>query len=190
MTPQWEELVRSENMNRYPVKFGYVNVDDPASDDVLTDYTVTGDIEFTPSVLVYGKDKAQPTEFLGNYEFDEMSEHVSTYCDENGYERRKSRRPKIADKHRDDDDLEVNIGRDGDEGRKKSDIAKPGFEGVSGKGNGSGLADIDGEASSRVEDLDILRLLSNAALSGQLDGFSRSSYQIPGFHGKSQGQHR
>ena len=57
MTPEWEELVKSEAMNRYPVKFGYVNVDDPASDDVLTDYTVTGDIEFTPSVLVYGKDK-------------------------------------------------------------------------------------------------------------------------------------
>ena len=35
---------------------------------MLKDFTVTGDIEFTPSVLVYGKDKTKPTEYMGDYE--------------------------------------------------------------------------------------------------------------------------
>ena len=77
---------------------------------MLKDYTVMGDIEFTPSVLVYGNDKTNPTEYLGDYEEQPISEHVCTYCDDNGFERRQKPKPRLADLPDANDDFEVDIG--------------------------------------------------------------------------------
>lgn len=85
MAPHWDNLIKSESVNNRSVRFGYVNVDDISRDDVIKQYTINGDIEFTPTVLVYGADKSNPTEYVGDYEFDTLNEHVCTYCDDNGF---------------------------------------------------------------------------------------------------------
>ena len=43
------------------------------------------EITYTPTVILYGRDKRQPTKFKGNYDSDTFNEIVSDFCDKNGY---------------------------------------------------------------------------------------------------------
>lgn len=45
-------------------------------------------VEFSPTVLVYGRDKANPEEYLGDYTHEDLSGHICKVCDAAGFEKR------------------------------------------------------------------------------------------------------
>ena len=152
-------------MSGRKVKFAYVNVDDDTRDDLIAQHTPNGELEFTPTVYIYGTDKHTPTEYTGSYGADGyngLNEQITKYCDDNGF----SNEGAVAYAAIAVEDIAE---------APKQDLPE------------SGLAPITGEGAESIEDLAILRLLGNAALGGQLDGFQGTGYSIPGFHGEGAG---
>jgi len=49
--------------------------------------TYTGDVElqFTPTILVYGSDKTDPLEYEGDYGYDDLNRKLCGYCDKHEF---------------------------------------------------------------------------------------------------------
>lgn len=43
------------------------------------------EIAYTPTVMLYGKDKMKPIEYTGDYKLDTLKTFITDYCVENGY---------------------------------------------------------------------------------------------------------
>ena len=66
LSNEWDSLTKLDSMKGRKVKFGYVVIDSPASQDIIANHTIGGTVPYTPTVYVYGKDK-QPVEYTGEY---------------------------------------------------------------------------------------------------------------------------
>ena len=66
LSNEWDSLTKLDSMKGRKVKFGYVDIDNPASKDIISKHTIGGAVALTPTVYVYGKDK-QPVEYTGEY---------------------------------------------------------------------------------------------------------------------------
>ena len=143
--PAFERLTENEQMKGRNIKFAYVNVNDDSREDLIEKYTPAGELEFTPTLFMYGKDKSNPTEHpSADYTYNSLNEQVCTYTDNNGY----SNEGAVAYA---EEAVPV--------ASQEQELPE------------SGLAPISGEGAGQIEDLSILRLISAAALGGQLDGF-------------------
>ena len=67
LSNEWDQLKSLESINGRKVKFGYVDIDAPASQDIIKNHAVGGSVQYTPTVLVYGQDKLAPVEYTGEY---------------------------------------------------------------------------------------------------------------------------
>ena len=68
------------------IKFAYVNIDDDSRDSLVEKYTPAGELEFVPTIFMYGKDKYNPTEHpSADYTYNSLNEQVCAYTDSNGY---------------------------------------------------------------------------------------------------------
>ena len=68
-----------------PIKFGYVDISNAKNLDILTKFCGNLSIKFTPSVIMYGSDKSDPIEYTGDYNWAEIGESSTNYCDTEGF---------------------------------------------------------------------------------------------------------
>ena len=85
LAPIWGQIAKADTIGLRKVKFGYVNLDDEKSTDIIDTYTGDLSIEYTPSVIVYGSDKADPIEYDGDYSYDDLNRKLCGYCDKHGF---------------------------------------------------------------------------------------------------------
>ena len=81
----WGQLQVADTIGLRKIKFGYVNLDSDDAEAIIDNYTGEVQVEFTPTVLVYGPDKADPLEYDGDYSFDDLNRKFCGYCDKHGF---------------------------------------------------------------------------------------------------------
>lgn len=83
--PHWDKLQTYESIRNRNVKFAFVDktIDEDMAE--IAQYMNGIEITYTPTVILYGRDKRQPIKFKGNYDSDTFNEIVSEFCDKNGY---------------------------------------------------------------------------------------------------------
>lgn len=67
LATEWPKLKAAESMKSRKVKFGYVDISVESQADIMRKHVGQNKIQLTPTVLVYGRDKANPNEYLGDY---------------------------------------------------------------------------------------------------------------------------
>ena len=85
LAPEWGKLQKAQTIGLRKIKFGYVNLDEDDSENILENYSGDIEVEFTPTILVYGPDKAKPIEYDGDYSFEDMNRKFCGYCDKHGF---------------------------------------------------------------------------------------------------------
>jgi len=63
----YQTLNKKPNLSGRKIKFGYVDVSEAANNMILTSYCGTTKVQYTPTIMIYGKDKANPVEYNGDY---------------------------------------------------------------------------------------------------------------------------
>ena len=76
-------------MSQRNVKFAYVNISDPATkQNVAMRYTPfgrNGQKMYTPTIMIYGRDKSQPEQYTKSKFAFKLNEYLESYCDKYGY---------------------------------------------------------------------------------------------------------
>ena len=84
LADKWESI--QQHGLDHNVKYAYVNTATDEGKEILRNYTGDVNVQYTPTILVYGSDKSRPEEYYGDYESqDEINNYVCDYCDTNGY---------------------------------------------------------------------------------------------------------
>ena len=73
---EWEKLTKKTTITVRKVKFAYVNTDERGSEEIIGKYCGGHQIQMTPTVLVYGRDKYHPTEYTGDYKTPSMNKYI------------------------------------------------------------------------------------------------------------------
>ena len=81
----YQMLTKKPNLSGRKIKFGYVDVSEAANNMILTSYCGTTKVQYTPTIMIYGKDKANPVEYNGDYTEPNVLQFITDYCDKNGY---------------------------------------------------------------------------------------------------------
>ena len=82
---EWGGLNSNADMLARKVKFGYVDVSQETNNSIIDGYCGGSQVEFTPTVFVYGHEKTKPVEYSGDYKIPSLSRFIGNYCDTNGY---------------------------------------------------------------------------------------------------------
>jgi len=82
---EWGGLNTNADMLARKVKFGYVDVSVDANNSIIDGYCGGSQVEYTPTVFVYGHEKTKPLEYSGDYKIPSLSRFIGNYCDTNGY---------------------------------------------------------------------------------------------------------
>ncbi len=85
LATEWEKLTKKTTITVRRVKFAYVNTDEEGSETIINKYCGGNKVQMTPTVLVYGKDKYHPTEYIGDYKTASMNKYICQKCDREGY---------------------------------------------------------------------------------------------------------
>ena len=71
-------MSEANTIKRRKVRFGYVNVDEPNTHQILYQYTGNVTVQYFPTILIYGfEDKTDPYEYMGNYNYNDINFEVS-----------------------------------------------------------------------------------------------------------------
>ena len=82
---EWEKLVTVETVTVRKVRFGYVDISVEANKEILQSYTGGKTVQYTPTVFMYGSDKAHPVEYEGDYKLASLETYIGSYCDSHGF---------------------------------------------------------------------------------------------------------
>ena len=82
---EWERLTTLESVTTRKIKFGYMDISLDVNKEITEKYTGGRAIDLTPTVLMYGANKMQPVEYLGNYLTDSLNTEVCNFCDREGF---------------------------------------------------------------------------------------------------------
>lgn len=66
LADRWNDLERAAQQG-HSVRFAYVDTSSTSGKDILRNYTGDVRVRYTPTILLYGQDKSQPEEYVGNY---------------------------------------------------------------------------------------------------------------------------
>jgi hypothetical protein len=85
LSVEYERLTTVEQIRIRRVKFGYVDVTVEANASIIQRYTAGKQVQYTPTIFLYGRNKYAPTLYEGNYSYASLSAFITTYCDHSGY---------------------------------------------------------------------------------------------------------
>ena len=82
---EYEKVTTVEQIKMRRVKFGYVDITIPSNAFILNNYVAGQQIQYTPTVFLYGANKAAPVLYEGDYKADSLTSFVCGFCDKEGY---------------------------------------------------------------------------------------------------------
>lgn len=85
LADDWTKLREKSTVTNRNIKFGYVDVSLDSNRGCLDNFCGTNKIKYTPTVLLYGKDKAAPVEYAGDYTLPSLDEKACEFCDAEGF---------------------------------------------------------------------------------------------------------
>lgn len=85
LAEDWKELRVKETVINRKIKFGYVDVSVETNREILEKFCGDNKIKYTPTVLLYGDDKAKPTEYSGDYSLGSIHDKACEFCDAEGF---------------------------------------------------------------------------------------------------------
>ena len=62
-----------------------MDIEAKGNKEILDNHMGGKEIAYTPTVMLYGKDKMKPIEYTGDYKLDTLKTFITDYCVENGY---------------------------------------------------------------------------------------------------------
>jgi thioredoxin-like negative regulator of GroEL len=78
-------ITSAENLAGRSLKFGVVDASTDAGKAWLKQEAADLDIKYTPTLVMFGKDKSAPTVYDGLYNHDPINEFICNQCDVDGY---------------------------------------------------------------------------------------------------------
>ena len=89
----WGSLIKLHDIDVRKIKLGYVDIDEPGvQHDILEKHCGSIKVEYTPTLLFYGKDKSDPTTYEGpisDYTVEKIGSKIVELSDLNGFELKK-----------------------------------------------------------------------------------------------------
>ena len=75
----------TSNLAGRKIKFAYVDIDTDEGKVLQDEYTHGINLQYAPTIVLYGSDKLAPVEYDGDYELAPINTFLTDYCDNNGY---------------------------------------------------------------------------------------------------------
>ena len=85
LSREWVQLVEEAEIKALPVKFAFLNIETPENQEILEDYMGDKQISYTPTVMLYGADKMNPSEYTGDYKRHSLKSFIVNYCNEHHF---------------------------------------------------------------------------------------------------------
>jgi len=89
----WGSLLKLHDIDVRKIKLAYIDVDEPnVQQDIIENYCGTIKVDYTPTILFYGKDKSDPTMFEGpmsDYTVEKIGSKVVELSGLNGFKLKK-----------------------------------------------------------------------------------------------------
>ena len=81
----YQTITSAENLAGRSLKFGYVDHETDEGQEWMAEYAADLDIEYTPTILIFGKDKTAPVVYDGLYVHDPINEYICNQCEVEGF---------------------------------------------------------------------------------------------------------
>jgi hypothetical protein len=85
LEPEFAKVVMSDDMVTRRVHFGYVDITEDGSRDILDNFVTGASIESTPTIYVYGQDKTKPTMYEGEFKAKDIVNFTTKFADTFGF---------------------------------------------------------------------------------------------------------
>mmetsp|Transcript_5876 Transcript_5876/g.7101 ORF Transcript_5876/g.7101 Transcript_5876/m.7101 type:complete len:136 (-) Transcript_5876:1067-1474(-) len=85
LADEWSKLTSSRAVINRKIKFGYVDISMDSNSSILDKFCGDVEVQYTPTVLLYGEDKWAPEEYSGDYTSPSLNSETCSFCDTQGF---------------------------------------------------------------------------------------------------------